>query len=186
MPQLRHYVGPDWPLDLARYAYVLNVSDSDLAWEFLRRNFDYQRDYRLCRRGAERPRRLGSGQYLTRLRRRSPQCERWGLDPLVDPTRPAPLAPLCWTIGVSAPVLDALAERTTGNAPAALSIKSYAAARHIVIGPTGEEVVLLRDAERAATLRLQGSRASLGAVNVTFLIEDLPDPQRVAQRFRAL
>jgi hypothetical protein len=186
MPGLRHYVGPDWPIDLARYAYVLNVCRSDLAWEFLRRNPDYQRDYRLSRRGADRPRRLVTGQYLTRLRRRSLRCDRWGLDPLVDPTRPAPLAPLCWTIGVSAPVLDAVAERTTVDVPAALSIKSIATARHIVIGPTGEEVVILRDAGRAATLRLKGSRASLGAVNVTFLIQDLPDPQRLAQRFRAL
>src|SRR5262245_61196597 len=186
MPLLRHYVGPDWPLDLARYAYVLQVCRSDLAWEFLRRNPEYQRDHRLSRRGAERPRRLASGQYLTRLWRRSPRCHRWGLDPFVDPTCPAPLAPLCWTIWEAAPGLDGVAERATGHAPAALSIARYHAARHIVIGPTGEEIVLLRDADHAATLRLSGSRASLGAVNVTFLIEDLPDPQRLAQRFRTL
>jgi hypothetical protein len=55
-----------------------------------------------------------------------------------------------------------------------------------MIGPIGEEYVLLRDAEGAASLRLEGSRAGLGAVNVTFLIRDLPDPQRLAQRFRTL
>src|SRR5262245_60151269 len=104
--RLRHYVGPDWPLDPARYGYVLNLCRSDLAWEFLRRNPDYQRDYRLFRRGAERPRRLGSGQYLTRLRRRSPRCERWGLDPLTDPACPAPWAPLCWTSGEATARLD--------------------------------------------------------------------------------
>ena len=186
MPRLRHYVGPDWPLELACYAYLLNVCRSDLAWEFLRRNPDYQQDYRLSRRGVDRPRRLGSGQDLTRLRRRSPRCERWGLDPFVDPKCPAPLVPLCWTIGEAAAGLDGVAERAAGHAPAALSIMRFHAARHIVIGPIGEEVVLLRDAERAATLRLQGSRAGLGAVNVTFLIQDLPDPQRLAQRFRAL
>ncbi|HXE69356.1 MAG TPA: DUF2285 domain-containing protein [Hyphomicrobiaceae bacterium] len=186
MLRLRYYVGPDWPLDRARYAYVLNLCNSDLAWEFLRRNPEYQRDYRLFRRGADRPRRLGSGQFLTRLRRRSPRCERWGLDPLVDPACPAPTAPLCWTIGEAAPVLDGIAVRATGQAPAALSIKGYDAARHILIGPTGEEYVLLRDAERAATLRLEGSRASLGAVNVTFLVRDLPDPYLLAQRFRTL
>jgi hypothetical protein len=186
MPRLRHYVGPDCPLDPATYAYVLNLCRSDLAWEYLRRDPEYQRDYRLFRRGADRPRRLGSGQYLTRLRRRSPRCERWGLDPLVDPTCPAPLAPLCWIIGEAAPVLDGVAERATGHEPAALSIESYNSARHIVIGPTGEEYVLLRDAERAAILRLEGSRASLGAVNVTFLVRDLPDPHLLAQRFRNL
>ena len=105
---------------------------------------------------------------------------------MVDPTCPAPLAPLCWTFGEAAPLLDGIAERATSRARAALSIKGYAAARHIVIGPTGEEYVLFRDAERAASLRLVGSRASLGAVNVTFLIRDLPDPQPLAQRFRTL
>jgi hypothetical protein len=186
MLRLRHYVGPDWPFELARYAYLLNVCRSDLAWEYLRRNPAYQRDYRLSRRGPERPRRLGSGQYLTRLRRRSPRCERWGLDPLVDPTCPAPLAPLCWTIGEAAPVLDGIAERATSRAPAALSIKGYTAAGHIVIGPTGQEYIVFRDAERAASLRLEGSRAGLGAVTVTFLVRDLPDPGLLAQRFRTL
>ena len=186
MARLRHYVGPDWPLDPVRYAYVLNLCRSDLAWEFLRRNPDYQRDYRLFRRGADRPRRLGGGRYLTRLRRRSPRCERWGLDPLLDPSCPAPWAPLCWTFGEAAPSLDGIAERATGLAPTALSLKTYTAARHLVIGPTGEEYVLLRDAERAAILRLIGSRASLGAVNVTFLIRDLPDPRLLAARFRRL
>jgi hypothetical protein len=186
MPRLRHYVGPDWPIDLTRYAYVLNLCRSDLAWEFLRRNPAYQRDYRLSRRGPGRPRRLGSGQYLTRLRRRSLRCSAWGLDPFVDPACPAPLAPLCWTFGDAAPVIEAIAERAMRHAPSTLSIKDYASVRHIVIGATGGEYVLLRDAEQAATLRLEGSRASLGAVNVTFPVRDLPDPDLLAQRFRTL
>jgi len=186
MARLRHYVGPEWPLDPDRYAYVLDLCRSDLAWEFLRRNADYQRDYRLSRRGAERPRRLAGGQYLLRLRRRSPRCHRWGLDPLVDPRCPAPQVPLCWSSGDASPILDGVAERASGRTSSALSIKTYAAARHLMIGPTGVEYVFLRDAEGAAILRLEGSRAGLGAVNVTFLIRDLPDPQRLAQHFRTL
>jgi hypothetical protein len=186
MVRLRHYVGPDWPLDPGRYAYALNLCRSDLAWEFLRRNPDYQRDYRLSRRGAERPRRLAGGQYLTRLRRRSPRCQRWGLDPLVDPKCPASMVPLCWIIGEAAPSLAGIAERASGPSASALSIKTCAAAHHLMIGPTGEEYVLLRDAEGAAILRLEGSRAGREAVNVTFLIRDLPDPQRLGHQFRTL
>ena len=56
MPRLRHYVGPDWPFELAGYAYLLNLCRSDLAWEYLRRNPEYQRNYRLfparCRAAA--------------------------------------------------------------------------------------------------------------------------------------
>src|SRR5262245_1743835 len=94
MPELRHYVGPDWPLHRAAYAYVLNLCPSDLAWEFLRRNPAYQRDYQLSRRGPDHPCSIGRGRWLTRLRRCPPQYERWGLCPLVDPKCRAPQAAL--------------------------------------------------------------------------------------------
>jgi hypothetical protein len=186
MPGLRHYVGPPWPLNRAAYAYVLNLCSTDLAWEFLRRNPSYQRDYHLTRRGPDRPHRIAQGHLLVRLRRYPPQCDRWGLCPLVDPKCPAPFAPLCWTIATAAPVLEARAARASAPAPATLSIEGCAAATHIVVGPGGEEYILLRDAERAATLRLEGARAGIGPVNVTFLIHGFPDPRQFADRFRTL
>src|SRR5262245_11994206 len=185
MPEIRHYVGPDWPLNRAAYTHVLNLCPSDLAWEFLRRNPSYQRDYHLSRRGPIRPCRIGRGSALIRLRRVPSQCERWGLFPLVDPKCPAPQAPLCWTSAASAPILEARAERASA-ASSGLSIKDCAAATHIVLGPAGEELVILRDAERATTLRLKGARAGLGPVNVTFPIRGFPDPRQLAQRFHAL
>jgi hypothetical protein len=183
---LRHYVGPPWPLNRAAYAYVLNLCPSDLAWEFLRRNPCYQRDYHLTRRGPDRAYRIGGGRSLIHLRRYPPQCVAWGLCPLVDPKCPAPFAPLCWTIAASAPVLEARAERASAPAPATLSLQGCAAARHIVVGPGGEEYLLFRDAERAATLRLEGARAGIGPVNVTFSVRGLPDPRQLADRFRTL
>jgi hypothetical protein len=36
---------PDWR-SAAAYAYLNNLDPAELAWEFLRRNPDYQRDYR--------------------------------------------------------------------------------------------------------------------------------------------
>src|SRR5215510_12221287 len=185
MPELRHYVGPAWPLNRAAYAYVLNLCPSDLAWEFLRRNPSYQRDYRLSRREPDRPYHIGRDRWLTRLRRYPPQCDRWGLCPLADPKWPAPRAPLCWTSAASAPILEAHAERASAAAPPLLSIESCATATHIVIGPAGEELIILRDAERAATLRLEGAHASLGPVSVTFLIAGLPEPRPLTKRFRA-
>jgi hypothetical protein len=186
MIHTRHYVGPAGPLHRAAYAYVLNLCPSDLAWEFLRRNAHYQRDYRLSLRGIPRRRRLRCGPILMRLRRRTHRSNRWGLDPFVDPKWPAPEAPLCWTIASAAPVLEGVAERATDGSRSALSIKDYAAARHIIIGPSGEEYILLRDGRGALTLRLAGARASLGPVDVTFLMSGFPDPRLAAQTFRAL
>ena len=58
MQRLRHYVGPSWPPDIGAYDYALTLCASELAWEFLRRNPDYQRDYRLSRRGLDNSRSL--------------------------------------------------------------------------------------------------------------------------------
>jgi hypothetical protein len=81
MPCLRHYVGPSWPPRVGAYDYALALCHSDLAWEFLRRNPDYQRDYHLSRRGLQHTRRLKSGHQLTRLRRHTLRCTKWGLHP---------------------------------------------------------------------------------------------------------
>jgi hypothetical protein len=183
---MRRFVGPSGPVARTSYAYALNLCPSDLAWEFLRRNRDYQRDYQLGRRGADPVRRLACGRYLTRLRRLAPQCEHWELYVLVDPKAPAPLAPLCWRVSTAAPILDGVAERAGPEAAFALSISRCAAAGHIIVAPSGEELILFRDAERAATLRLEGARASLGPVHVTYLIRNLPDPHQLADRFRRL
>jgi hypothetical protein len=77
----RYYVGPPWPPHITAYDYVLALCPSDLAWEFLRRNPDYQRDYRLCRRGWHHTRHLRSGHQLTRIRRHTVRSVTWGLHP---------------------------------------------------------------------------------------------------------
>ncbi len=81
MLRLRYYVGPAWPPDIGTYDYALALCPSDLAWEFLRRNPDYQRDYRLSRRGRQPTRRLSNGHSLTRIRRHTPRSISWGLSP---------------------------------------------------------------------------------------------------------
>ena len=81
MTRTRHYVGPCWPPSIGAYAYTLALSPSDLAWEFLRRNPDYQRDYRLSRRGPMSTRYLKTGLCLTRVRRCDARALKWGLHP---------------------------------------------------------------------------------------------------------
>jgi hypothetical protein len=52
----------------SEYAYAETLSASDLAWEWLRRNVDYQRDYVSAHRNKDGP------HELTRILRQS-----WGL-----------------------------------------------------------------------------------------------------------
>jgi hypothetical protein len=52
---------------------------SGWAWEYLRRNFDYQASARLGHRKGVIRQRLAAGPLLTRLRARHVRAESWGL-----------------------------------------------------------------------------------------------------------
>jgi hypothetical protein len=104
--------------------------------------------------------------------------------PFADPKLPAPQAGVCWTIGTASPALVAIASRSTSNPN--LHLRGHVAATHMIVGPNGQEHVVLRDAERAVTLSVEGSRVCLGGVDVTFLVEGIPNPVIVATRFGML
>jgi hypothetical protein len=68
-----------WPPPLAAYGYTKHLTRSRWAWEFLRRNEDYRRDWRLSAPGRPRPIILTTATRLYRLRRRYRQAEQWRL-----------------------------------------------------------------------------------------------------------
>jgi hypothetical protein len=88
--------------------------------------------------------------------------------PFVDPALPAPEAPLRW---LTCPVVDAVAEPQDAAATTEISIAELSSARHVILGPAGEEDVLLRDSTEALTLRIHGARAAVGPVSASFRIE---------------
>lgn len=61
------------------YNYVRFLTRSRMAWEYLRRNPDYQLDWRLSGPGRPQPIHLNDGTILLRLRRRFARAEAWGL-----------------------------------------------------------------------------------------------------------
>lgn len=61
------------------YDHVRFLTRSRLAWEYLRRNEDYRRDWRISAAGRPRPIALTTGTTLIRLRRRFLRAEAWGL-----------------------------------------------------------------------------------------------------------
>jgi hypothetical protein len=91
---------------------------SDWAFEFLRRNPAYRRDWR-----DSVPRRLpvvtlSDGTHLLRLRRRYPRAEQWGLYAFADPARSARQMPVFWLAGAHSRLVKARAvnppEQATG------------------------------------------------------------------------
>lgn len=179
---MRHHVGPPWPPLRGAYDYALALCRSDLAWEFLRRSPAYQRDYRLnCKGVAPAPRCLHISPALTRVRRRARTVSAWGLlHAFVDPALSAPSSPICWLTTSAVPLLEATAHRTPRGACPDLDVRKLTSARHLVLGPAGEQHVLLRDADAALTLRLHGSRVSLSPVSTSIVLRGLPEPDVVS------
>lgn len=187
MSRMRYHVGPPWPPSRGAYDYAMALCPSDLAWEFLRRSPAYQRDYRLNCKGVVRaPRCLRVSPPLTRVRRHTQSAGAWGLHSFVDPALPAPSSPVCWLTATAAPLLDGIVDRAPRGTSPDLNIRNLASARHLVLGPTGEQHVLLRDGDAALTLRLRGTRVSLAPVNTSILLRGFPKPELVADALSIL
>ena len=71
----------------AAYAYVLHLDPASRAWEYLRRDPRYHRDWVRCRRSASQR-----------------VAARWGLAALVDPRLDARQVSPVWVIGAAPPV----------------------------------------------------------------------------------
>jgi len=61
------------------YNYVRFLTRSRLAWEYLRRNDEYARDWRISAAGRPKAITLTTGTTLLRARRRFLRAEAWGL-----------------------------------------------------------------------------------------------------------
>lgn len=64
---------------LADYNYVRVLTRSRVAWEYLRRNFEYQSDWRISAPGRPRPLDLTDDTVLLRAQGRFLRAEAWGL-----------------------------------------------------------------------------------------------------------
>jgi hypothetical protein len=72
-------VGHAWPTTLHHYEYLRAATMPEWAWEYLRRNVEYQASARLGHRKGVVRRRLAAGPLLTRLRARHREAETWAL-----------------------------------------------------------------------------------------------------------
>ena len=68
-----------WPVPVTEYGYTRFLTRSRWAWEFVRRNAAYVRDWRLSAPGRPRPIALTTATLLYRLRRTYQAAERWRL-----------------------------------------------------------------------------------------------------------
>ena len=163
-------LAPIWPPPDGAYDYILELNDSEVAWEFLRRNPDYQRDVSQCQEALSHPQAMVSGQKIWFDQQRTVAASRWGLTRFVDPALLAPEAPIDWIEELGAAKIDAAARAPCKGERSDVHLAELQCVRHIVVSADGEETVLINTSDNALTLRLRGKTALCDPVCLTFHI----------------
>ena len=174
-------LAPIWPPPDGGYDYFLELNDSEVAWEFLRRNPGYQQDVHPYQEALVRPRATASGQKVWFDDRHTLAARRWGLSRFVDPATRAPEATIDWTEELGAAKIDAGARAPCQGEPPDVDIADLQCVRHIVVSADGGETMLINTSDKALSLRRRGTTALRGPVCLTFQIAGmraLPDAGR--------
>ncbi len=165
-----------WPVSREQYRYILNLAPCGLAWEFLRRNPGYQRDWRIARPGQITRLSLRNGWHAIRLRRRYRYAEGWGLKFFADPKESALTANTFWHCAVYSRTLNVLLNEWKGEKAAILDKCSCRKA--LLITADGLWIARLNTDHLSLQLTAaEGIRVS-GTPSVTPIITDVSDTRR--------
>ncbi len=147
------------------------LNNADWAWEFLRINPEYQRDYRLSRARLLRMATHKSGVEFLRIRRCCPYAKRWGLVYMCDPDLSKKRVSIAWhpdetgTVSVETRIF-----KKQGNTPDLdLPTRQYNGG-FVIIEPD-HQTLYFRIGLRTASLKITGVSILLHSVNIRFLIE---------------
>ena len=127
----------DWQLT-ARYLYTLSLGGPCWAWEWLRRNEDYQADWQREQRARRRRRRAttGSGRAL------KDRAKPWGLMVMENPEIPARDAMVFWRSEFVTGLLRAGQQVRAADTTLPFSLWSEPGRKAIAIGPDGAQVII--------------------------------------------
>ncbi len=184
MHQVRS-TGTAWERCLSDYAYTRELAITGWAWEFLRRNKDYQRDARLNRAGHPVSITHASGAMLFRLRRRFLAAERWGLSCFIDPFKTALQVSPFWLPSLVTHLAHCEASSINDDEEEPISLAAFAGQRAVLVTRNHEQVSFrhgLRNANLVVTKGtfLRENRA------VTFYHKGLNSVSRHAETLRVL
>jgi hypothetical protein len=184
MPQVRK-TGTAWECSLDDYAYTRGLDHTGWAWEFLRRNEDYQRDFRINRAGHPVPIKHASGALVLRLRRRVLAAEEWGLHCFSDPYKSARDAYLFWLADHLKSAVGCTVRVANDNELGALSLASFSGQRRVLVTPNDEHVVVACN-KMSAHMVVRHSTFLIGESVVTFEIPGLEEPTKAIEAVQTL
>jgi hypothetical protein len=184
MPHVQ-VIGTAWDRCLEDYAYTRELDCTGWAWEFLRRNEDYKRDYRMNRAGHPIAVKHVSGAILYRLRRRFLLAETWGLEMFADPNKSAHNTDVFWRPDLLTHQANCTSKPQFTSDQEQLSLRSFKAKRAVLVGFDHEEVVF-QGCAKSATLDVLNGTFLFGEHCLTFQLEGINSATRHHQTMQIL
>lgn len=171
--------------------YLRILPKSRWAWEFLRRNPAYERDYARHHQGALTRRTDETGLELLRLEKPEPDAEKWGLLFFTSPNQTALSAPVFWTEKASPQVVRVEAKVKGKDDPASLfgclfDLKNFGDRRIHLTDAGGGEHVLIQRGGRIVQMRCGGHTLLDGDVKLRFILEGFGDLDAKFETIRRL
>jgi hypothetical protein len=184
MPQVRKS-GTAWERRLDYYAYTTGLDGPGWAWEFLRRNEIYIRDFRANRAGMPPLMKHSSGAKILRLRRQVLAAEKWGLQLFANPNTSALKAPVFWMPAIMQHVASCKAKATNDNQSNNLCLADFAGQRSALITSSAEYITLHQN-QMSVSMVVKDSTFLIGESALTFEIVGLNEVNRACATLKIL
>lgn len=168
------------------YAYAHGLSKQEWAWEFLRRNQDYRRDYVTSRARLSSIAYLSNNIPLMRPRGHQSDAQKWGLACFSDPTKTAHQTPIFWSTDSLKQHVDATAVHTGSvNNQIDLDVFRQSTCIAILENKIGNNV-LIRSGTIAIDLHIEGINVLLNPAALSFRIDGITEVKEQTEALKLL
>jgi Uncharacterized conserved protein (DUF2285)/Family of unknown function (DUF6499) len=164
--------GTAWDKKRDDYVYARELDEPGWAWEFLRRNEDFRRDYRMNRAGDPVAIRHVSGATLYRPHRRFLDAETWGLVLFADPDRSAAESDIFWQPELLTHAVHCHCKPSNDNATEQLSLSSFQGRRAVLVSSDNEHIAV-SCTQKSSHLLVTSGTLLFGSSTITFLHQGL-------------
>jgi hypothetical protein len=170
MPQVR-LSGTAWERRLEDYAYTVGLDRPGWAWEFLRRNEHYGKDF--DDHSATLPMTTHAIDVVVFIQKsRDETAEKWGLAALTNPKQDAQAAPLFWLPRHMHSIVQCHAKPGNDNHKHTFNLSRFKGQKSVLLTSVGEYLVI-RDPHNTARLIITGKSILTGDCVFTFSFEGI-------------
>ena len=177
--------GTAWARSLDEYVHTRSLDRPGWAWEFLRRNADYNRECGEHGIGTQHEAINAKGIHCFQLKQRSTAAEAWGLVAFETPQHAALEANVFWHPDTTKRIVRCTAMASAKPAEGGFDLGSLCGRRSLLIADDAEFAVV-QGWQRSARLMSRGQSLLSGPSHVTFHIEGLDRVGPVSEALQVL